>query len=157
MNRILSFFLTTLLLCTFSACSGKKPLEPAGLQGKNIISVLNDITRAYEKKELEAFMSNVSDGYKNREDLAQALSAVFTKYDSIRFNVQHAKMLILTQENGQTKASCNWDAEWLAPGGTSQKSGGRVTFVFDAKKFKLNAIEGKNPFIPAEGQGSAKR
>jgi hypothetical protein len=150
MNRLLSFLLATMLMFSASACSGKKPLESAGLQGKNIISVLNDITRAYEKKDLDAFLSNVSDEYKDRDSLATSLATVFAKYDSIRFNIQHTKMVIMAQESGKSKTSCNWDAEWVAPGGTSQKSGGRVTLVFDSKKFKLLAIEGKNPFIPTE-------
>jgi hypothetical protein len=153
MNRALSLVVMATLLFTIFACSGKKPLESAGIQGKSILTILKDMGQSYAKKDLDSFLSDVSDDYKNREELSKSLAAVFAKYESIRFNIQYTKLFVVAKEGGQTKTSFNWDAEWLAPGGTSQKSGGRVTFVFDPKKFKLVAIDGKNPFIPVENAG----
>jgi hypothetical protein len=94
----------------------------------------------------------VSDGFRDREAFAKSLNAVFAKYDTIRFNIQYTKMLIMIEEKGQIRTAFNWDAEWLAAGGALQKNGGRVTFVFDPGNFKLLSIDGKNPFVPAEKQ-----
>ena len=150
MKRILSFFLVMICLHTVSACSSKKPLDPSAIKSKNVLSVLKDMTGFYEKKNLESFMSTVAEGYPKREMFSRSLTEVFSKYTAIHFNVQYSKILIMIQDRGWIKVSCNWDAKWLAPGGTSQKSGGRVTFAFDQGNFKLVAIEGKNPFIPME-------
>ena len=57
-------------------------------------------------------------------------------------------MLIMIEEKGAIKTTFNWDGEWLAAGGTTQKNGGRVTLVFEPGSFKLLSIDGKNPFVP---------
>ena len=153
MNRTLFLLVITSLLFFSAACSGKKPLEPAAIQGKNILSVLKDMSRFYEQKKLDSFMSDVSTNYGDREAFSNSLAAIFARYETIHFTVQYTKMLITVKEEGQTKVSFNWDAEWLAPGGASHKNGGRVTLVFDPGSFKLVAIDGKNPFIPVESTG----
>jgi len=150
MNRTLSAIIVTALLFTMAACSEKKAPEPAALQGKNILSVLKAMGQSYEKKNLNAFMSDVSDRYPDRGPFSKSIAAIFAKYETIHFNIQYTKMLVMAKEGGQIKATFTWDAEWLAAKGTAQKNGGRVTLVFDPGSFKLVAIEGKSPFIPAE-------
>jgi hypothetical protein len=150
MNRALSLFILTVFLLTAAACGEKKITGPSAIKSKNILSVLRDLSQAYEKKNLDAFMSNVADGYPERGTFSSTLAALFMNYEAIHFNIQYSKIFILVQDRGQIKVSCNWDAEWLAPKGTSQKSGGRVTFAFDPGNFKLVSIDGKNPFIPVE-------
>jgi hypothetical protein len=152
MSRMLSFLTILSLLLTSTACSAKKPLEPSALKSKNVLSVLKEMSASYEKKDLSAFLSDVSDGFRERETFAKSLTAVFAKYEAIHFNIQYTKMLIMIEEKGQIRAAFNWDAEWLAAGGAMQKNGGRVTFVFDPGNFKLLAIDGKNPFVPVEKQ-----
>ena len=150
MSRMLSFLTILSLLLTSTACSAKKPLEPSALKSKNVLSVLKEMSASYEKKDLSAFLSDVSDGFRERETFAKSLTAVFAKYETIRFNIQYTKMLIMIEEKGQIRAAFNWDAEWLAAGGAMQKNGGRVTFAFDPGSFKLQSIDGKNPFVPVE-------
>lgn len=160
MSRALSLFVLAAFLFTAAACSEKKTPDPAAIQGKNILSVLKSMSRSYEQKNLNSFMSDVTSRYPDREAFSKSLTTVFAKYSTIHFNIQYAKMLIMAKEEkqrGQIRASFNWDAEWLGTQGISQKNGGRVTLVFDAGSFKLVGIEGKNPFIPVEGQGNVKR
>ena len=152
MSRTLSLLVIAALLLTASACSSKKPPELSAIRSKNVLSALREMSASYEKKDLSAFMSDVSVGFRDREAFAKSLTAVFAKYETIRFNIQYTKMLIMIEEKGPIRATFNWDAEWLAAGGTTQKNGGRVTLVFDPGSFKLQSIDGKNPFVPAEKQ-----
>jgi len=148
MNRIASLLTVTLLLFTTAACSGKKPPTQVAVKSGSVISTLRDLSHMFEKKNLPGFMNSVSDNYKDRQALSAALEPVFAKYESVRFTVQYTKMLIMIDEKGMTKAAFNWDSEWQTAGGSVQKNGGRVTFVFDPKDSKLVSIDGKNPFIP---------
>jgi hypothetical protein len=136
------------LLCTTSACSAKKPPEQTAIKSKNSLTALRDIDKAYEKKDLSSFMDNVAPGFQDREALSKSLAGVFLKNETIRFNIQYTKMLIVVEEKGPIKVTFNWDGEWLAVGGTAQKNGGRVTLIFDPGSFKLMSIDGKNPFVP---------
>ncbi len=148
MYRALSLLVTTALLLTLTACSEKKTPDPAAIQGKNILSILRAMSRSYEQKDLKSFMSDVTNRYPDREEFSKSLATVFSKYETIHFNIQYSKMLITVKEKTQIRASFNWDAEWLGTRGISQKNGGRVTLVFDAGSFKLIGMDGKNPFIP---------
>ncbi len=150
MIRLLSSFLMLTLLLTATACSEKKTWERSALQSRNVLSVLRDMTHAYEIKNRDSFLSNVADEYAGRDNLSQVLAAVFTKYEVIHLNIQYTKMLIMIQDKGRIKVSANWDADWTTSTGITQKSGGHATFFFSPDSFKLTAIEGKNPFIPAE-------
>lgn len=156
MNRILSLLVLTALLFTASACSGKKPPEQTAVRSKNVLTVLRDMNRSYENKDLSAFMANVSPNYQARDTLSRSLATVFSKYESIHFNIQYSRMLIMIDEKGLAKASFNWDAEWLAIGGTTQKNGARVTLVFEAGTFKLLSIDGMNPFVPQPAEMPGK-
>ena len=148
MKRLFALLFIAALLFAASACSEKKPPEPAAIKGKNVLSALRDMQSAYEKKDLSAFMDNVAPGYQDREAFSRSLAAVFLKNETIHFNIQYTKMVIMLEERGAIKTTFNWDGEWLAVGGTTQKNGGRVTLVFDPGSFKLMSIDGKNPFVP---------
>ena len=156
MNRIASCFAVIILLITASACSAKKPIEQTAYKSKTILSVLRDMDKYYEKKDLDSFLSDVSASYDKREAFAKSLAAVFSKYETIHFNIQYAKMIILIDQASKMRATFTWDAEWTGAGGTSVKDGGRVTLVFEPGDFKLLSIEGKNPFLaqPGETPGS---
>lgn len=148
MKQLVTFLTIAALLFTSYACSGKKPPEQSAIKGKNVISALKDISAAYEKKDLSSFMDNVAPDYQDREAFSRSLTEVFSKNETIRFNIQYAKMLIMVEEKGPIKATFNWDGEWLAVAGTTQKNGGRVTLVFEPGSFKVMSIDGKNPFVP---------
>ena len=148
MNRLFALLAITALFFTTSACSEKKPPEPAAIKSKNVLSALRDMRSAYEKKDLSSFMDNVAPGYQDREAFSRSLEAVFLKNETIHFNIQYTKMLIMVQEKGPIKTTFNWDGEWLAVGAPIQKNGGRITLVFDPGSFKLMSIDGKNPFVP---------
>lgn len=147
MKRTLTLLVMTALLFTAVACSEKKPPDAAAIQGKNILSMLKAMSRSYEQRNLNSFMSDVTNRYPDREEFSKALTAVFAKYEAIHFNIQYTKMLIMVKEREPIRVSFNWDAEFTTRG-ISQKYGGRVTLVFDAGSFKLVAIDGENPFIP---------
>ncbi len=134
------------------ACSAKTPPTQAAMQGEGVISTLKALSSAYENKDLDSFMGAISDNFKDREALSASISAVFRKHEAVHFNIQYKKMLILIEDRGAVKAAFNWDAEWRKAGGAAQKDGGRITFVFEPKNNRLLSIEGKNPFVPVEGQ-----
>ncbi len=156
MNRLLSFLMVIILLLTASACSGKKPPEQIAVKSRNILSVLREMSKSYEQKKLDAFLSDVSNAYGDRESFAKSLTAVFSKYETIHFNIQYAKMIIMIEEKGRIKATFTWDGEWTAAGGTIVKDGGRVTLVFEPDNVKLASIEGKNPFLAQPGETPGK-
>jgi hypothetical protein len=148
MKRLLFLLAISTLLFATSACSGKKLPDQSAVKGKNILAVLKNMQSAYEKKDLSSFLDNVAPGYQDREAFSKSLADVFSKNETIRFNIQYAKMLITIKEKGPITVACNWDGEWTAVGGTTQKNGGRVTLVFDPGSSKLMSIEGKDPFVP---------
>ena len=156
MNRIFSFVIITAILLTASACSTKKLPDQTAYKSKTVLSALRDMDKYYEAKDLDAFLSDVSKSYPDRDRFAKNLATVFSKYETIHFNIQYAKMIIMIEETSRMKATFTWDAEWLAAGGTSVKDGGRVTLVFEPGDFKLLSIDGKNPFLakPGETPGS---
>ena len=148
MNRIVSLLALTALLFVAPACSAKKTPDQSAVKGRNILAVLKDMRSAYEKKDLSSFMDNVAPGYQDRDALSKSLADVFLKNETIHFNIQYTKMLITVEEKGSIKTAFNWDGEWIAGGGTTQKNGGRVTLVFGPGSSKLMSIEGKDPFVP---------
>jgi hypothetical protein len=148
MKRSLSLLIISALLFTSFACSGKKPPAQASIKGKSVLSTLREISTAYEEKDLSSFMDNVAPDYQDRPAFSRSLADVFSKNTTIRFNIQYTKMIIMIEKKGPIKATFNWDGEWLAVKGTTQKNGGRVTLVFEPGSFKVMSIDGKDPFIP---------
>jgi len=157
MNRILALIAVFTLLIVFPACSGKKPPEQAAVKSKSVLSVLRGMNKAYEQKDLDAFLSDVSASYPGRASFEKSLAEVFAKYETVHFTIQYAKMLILIEEKGQARTTFTWDAEWLTKGGGTLKDGGRVTLVFEPGGFKLVSIDGKNPFLAQPGETPGKQ
>jgi hypothetical protein len=145
------------MLVTFPACSGKKPPEQAAVKSKNVLSVLRGMNKAYEQKDLDAFMSDVSASFPDQAAFAKSLTGVFAKYETVHFNIQYARMLILIEDKGPIRTTFTWDAEWLSSKGGALKDGGRVTLVFDSGSFKLISIDGKNPFLAQPGETPGKQ
>jgi hypothetical protein len=156
MKQLFALVAIAALLLTTSSCSTKKPPDRSAVQGRNVLSALRDIRSAYEKKDVSSFMDVVAPDYQEREALSRSLADVFSQNKTIHFNIQYTKMLITVQEKGPIKATFNWDGEWIAVGGTTQKNGGRVTLVFEPGSFKLMSIEGKDPFIPQPAEMPVK-
>jgi len=151
MKRILSLLTLSAFLFIVS-CGAEKQPAPAAIESKNVLAELRDIRRAYERKDRADFMKEVADSYKDRQALSTSVEGVFSKFESVKFNVQYAKMVIMIEEKGVIRATFNWDGEWQAKGDLVQKDGGRVTMVFEPGSFKLMSIEGKNPFVPQAGE-----
>lgn len=152
MNRVLALFAVFAVLVVFPACSGKKTPEQAAVKSKNVLSVLRGMNKAYEQRDLDAFMSDVSAEFPGRAAFAKSLTEVFSKYETVHFNIQYAKMLITIEEKGPIRTTFTWDGEWLTAGGSSVKDGGRVTLVFEPGGFKMSSIDGKNPFLAQPGE-----
>jgi ABC-type glutathione transport system ATPase component len=157
MNRIISLTIIFVMLIVFPACSGKKPLEQSAVRSKNVLAVLREMNASYEKKNLDAFLSDVSNDFTDRETFAKSLTSVFAKYDTVHFNVQYGKMVIMIGQKGEMKTTFTWNAEWLMAGGASVTDGGRVTLVFEPEHNKLVSIEGKNPFLAQPGETPGKQ
>ncbi|MFA5072892.1 MAG: hypothetical protein WC539_03210 [Nitrospirota bacterium] len=149
MNRIISLVLFIILLFCFTACGGKKQFDAAGLKAKNTLSVLSEMSKSYEKKSGD-FFSHISPTYRNRTAFVQTIQKIFDTYETIHFNIQQTKMLMVLQDKNRLAVTCNWAAEWIGAGGTSIKNDGRITFILDPNNFQIIAIEGKNPFIPQQ-------
>jgi hypothetical protein len=156
MKRLYTLLAIAVLLFTTSACSEKKPPEPEAVKSKNVLTVLRDIRAAYEKKDLSSFMNNVAPGYQGREALSKSLEAVFLQNETVRFNIQYTKMIIMVDEKVPIKVTFNWDGEWRAVGGAIQKNSGRVMLLFDPGSFKLMSINGKDPFVPQPSETPGK-
>ena len=152
MNRIFSFVIITAVLLTASACSTKKLPDQTAYKTKNILSVLRDMDKYYETKDLDAFLSDVSDAYPDRDGFAKALTAVFSKYETIHFNIQYARMIIMIEETRPNEGNLYLGRRMDAAGEASVKDGGRVTLVFEPGDFKLLSIDGKNPFLAQPGE-----
>ena len=152
MNRrrlLIILALAVFAVATLSACS-KKPPQIVAKQAGSSLETLRDMTAAYEKKDLGGFLDAFSVDFPDRDALSTAVSGVFKKYATIRFTVQYTKMLIVIDERGRVKLSFTWDGEWRTAGGRLVKDGGRVACALDPKGKRITAIEGRNPFVPAE-------
>jgi hypothetical protein len=145
-----------LLAAALLAGCAKEPLKQAGLQGESTIGAVRDLVASYERRDLDAFLDRVAPGYPDRDGLRKRVENVFGAFQTIAFKVQYQKAVITVQHKGNIKAVFTWEGEWRTGGGRVVKDGARVTLVFDAAAYKLVEIEGKNPFIPAEGTGSVK-
>jgi hypothetical protein len=157
MRRLVTLLLSMVFLMASFACSGKKLPEQAAVKSKSALTSLREMTQAYEKKDLAAFLSGISDQYHDRDAFAKSLTGVFAKYETIHFNIQYTRMIILIEQNGQIATTFTWDAEWQTAGGASVKDGARVTLVFEPKNNKLLSIEGKNPFLAQPGETPGKQ
>ena len=156
MSRILPILFIVTLLFTSSACSGKKQPEQSAVRSKNVLAALREMSAFYEKKNLDAFLSVVSNDFSDRTTFARSLTSVFAKYETIRFNIQYSKMIIMIGQKGEMKTTFTWNAEWLMAGASVQ-DGGRVTLVFEPEHNKLVSIEGKNPFLAQPGETPGKQ
>jgi len=157
MRRLVTLLFTIAFLMASFSCSSKKLPEQVAVKSKNILTSLREMSQAYEKKDLDTFLSGISDLYPDRDTFAKSLTGVFAKYESIHFNIQYTRMIILIEQNGQIAVTFSWDAEWQTAGGASVKDGARVTMIFEPKSNKLLSIEGKNPFLAQPGETPGKQ
>ena len=141
--------IVSLLSVLFASCASNPPKQ-AALQGESALAAVRELTKAYEKRDLEAFMDKVSINYPDRDGFQKSLQQIFSTYQTIRFSVQETRMLIMVQYQGSIKAVFTWEGEWQTSGGKIGKDGGRVTLVLDPGAYKLLAVEGKNPYLPVE-------
>ena len=139
-----------------SSCA-TAPLGKAGLQGEATLAAVRDLTSAYERRDLEAFMDKVSSAYPDREGLEKSVKKIFSTYQTIRFKLHFTKILVMVQEKGGIKATFTWEGEWRTTGGKIVKDGARVTLVFDPGTYKLLGIDGKNMFIPSDNPTPARQ
>jgi len=146
MKRLAVLF-TLSFLCI--ACASNPPKE-AALQGESALIEVRDLTRAYEKRDLDAFMDKVSSSYPGREGFQKSLQQVFSVYQTIRFTVQETRMLITVRYKSTIAVVFTWAGEWQTSGGRIVKDGGRITLALDPGTYKLVGIEGKNPYLPTE-------
>jgi hypothetical protein len=147
-----------MLILSFLASScAKAPLGKSGLQGEITLSAVRDLTGAYEKRDLDAFMDRVSPAYPGRDALQKSVGTVFATYRTIHFRIHYSKMLVTVQEKGNIKTTYTWEGEWQSAGGKIVKDGARVTLVLDPGSYKLVGIEGKNPFVLAENPSPVKQ
>lgn len=148
-RNALLVLIAVITLMAVASCASNPPKQ-AGLQGESALAAVRDLTKAYEKRDLEAFMNMVSASYPDREGFQKSLHQVFSTYQTIRFAVQETRMLVAIQYKGNLSTVFTWAGEWRTAGGKIVKDGSRVTLVFDPAAYKLLAIEGKNPYLPVE-------
>lgn len=148
MHKKKLLIITVLLGLTALSCGKKPPQQPA-IAGGSAAATLRAIVSAYEIKDISSFSEKIARDFPDREAFLRTVAAVFGKYDSIKFRVQHTKMLIMIEEAGGIRLTFTWDAEWRI-GERMTKDGGRVTFLFDPAGALLRSIEGKDPFAPDE-------
>ncbi len=132
-----------------ASCASTPPKE-AAVVGETILNLTRDLNKAYEKRDIEAFMDKVAASYPDRDKFRQAIEQVFAAYPTITFTVQETRMLVTIRYKGAIETVFTWAGEWQTAGGKILKDGGRVTLVLDPSTHKLTAIEGKNPYLPTE-------
>jgi len=157
MRRLAFPLFVILLLVVTPACTAKKPVEQSYWKSKNILSIVRDMTKSYEQKDLDAFLSHVSNTYTDRNVFEKSLAGVFAKYETIHFTIQYTKMIVVLEEKGRIRTTFTWNAEWMAANGNALKDGSRVTLVFEPGDFKLLAVEGKNPYLALPGATPGKQ
>jgi hypothetical protein len=157
MNRIgppaVILFAVALLL---SAC-GKSPLGPAGVQGENSVTTVRDLTSAYERRDIDAFMEKVSPKFPDRPSFQRSIEKVLAAYQKIHFKPLFNRSLITVPFKDGIKVTFTWEGDWKTTGGKVVKDGAQVTLVLETGTYKLIGIEGKNPFIPTEGPSPSRQ
>jgi hypothetical protein len=118
---------------------------------------VRDLTGAYERRNLEAFMDKVAPAYPEREKFQTSVDKIFSAYQTIRFKLHYTKILVMVQDKGNIKATFTWEGEWQSSGGKIVKDGARVTLVFDPGTYKLLGIDGKNMFLPSDSPAPARQ
>ena len=156
MQRLFAI-LSALIIVILTASCGKAPLGKVGLQGESVLSAVRDLTSAYERRDLDAFMDKVATAYPDREGFQRAVEKIFSTYQTIRFKLHYNKMLVVIQDKGNIKATFTWEGEWKTSGGRIVKDGARVTLVFDPGSYKLRGMEGTNLFVPSESPAPARQ
>jgi len=130
MNRSFTTVIVLFLVMMLSACS-TVPLGKAGLQGERTLAAIRDLTGAYERRDLDAFMEKVAPAYPEREAFRTSVEKVFAAYQTIHFKLHFTKILVFVQDKGNIKATFTWEGEWRTTGGRIVKDGARVTLVLD--------------------------
>ncbi len=156
MNRIGTVTIILAAVLLFSAC-GKQPLGPAGIQGENSVQTVRDLTSAYERRDMDAFMEKVSPTFPDRAEFQRSIGKILSAYQKIHFKPLFGRSLITVPAKEGIKVTFTWEGDWQTTGGKVLKDGARVTLVLDAKTYKLSGIEGKNPFIPTEGPSPSRQ
>ena len=156
MKHSFSTIIVFILALMMSSCS-TVPLGKAGLQGEGTLGAIRDLTGAYERRDLDAFMEKVAPAYPEREAFQTSVEKVFTTYQTIDLKLHFTKILVMVQEKGNIKATFTWEGEWQTTGGKIVKDGARVTLVFDPGTYKLLGIDGKNMFIPSDAPAPARQ
>jgi hypothetical protein len=156
MKRLLTFLSVVCVLSVLSSC-GKAALGPVGLQGENVLASIRDLNKAYERRDLDAFMELVSPAYPDREGFRKAVENIFLSYQTIKQKVFTNRMQVYIQEKGNIKAVFTWEGEWQTKGGKIVKDGARSTLVLDKGVFKLMDVEGKNPYLLYENPVPARQ
>lgn len=154
-RNALHVLIAVITLMTIASCASNPPKQ-AALQGEGALTTVRDLKKAYEKRDIEAFMDLVATAYPGRDGFRRSVEKTFATYQSIQFTIQDTRMLVMVQYQGNVKTVFTWAAEWRTTGGKIVKDGGRVTLVHDPSSYKLLAIEGKNPYIPTESAMPAK-
>jgi hypothetical protein len=152
--RPIAVIMATALL--LSAC-GRASLTQAGIQGESSIATVRDLTSAYERRDIDAFMEKVSSAFPERAAFQQSIERIFAAYQTIRFKAIFNRSLVTVPTKGSIKMTFTWEGDWQTGGGKIVKDGARVTLLLDAGTYKLAGIEGKNPFIPTEGPSPSRQ
>ncbi len=155
MKRSFTAVIVFLLALLISSC-GTVPLGKAGLQGESTLAAVRDLTSAYERRDLDAFMEKVAPAYPERGAFRTSVEKIFSTYQTIRFKLHYTKILVMVQDKGNIKATFTWEGEWRTTGGKIVKDGARVTLVFDPGTYKLLGIDGKNLFLPSDNPAPAR-
>jgi hypothetical protein len=156
MHQTRSAIVVLALLLLLPAC-GRPALGPAGVQGEHSVATVRDLTSAYERRDIEAFMDKVAPAFPDREAFQRSVEKVMAEYQKIQFKAVFNRSLITVPFKGGIKVTFTWEGDWQSTTGKVLKDGARVTLVLEAGSFKLSAIEGKNPFVPTEGPSPSRQ
>jgi hypothetical protein len=156
MNRSFAAVFALVLALIIPSC-GKSPLGKAGLQGEGTLAAIRDLTGAYERRDLDAFLEKVAPAYPERDAFLTSVEKIFATYQTIQFKLHFTKILVMVQDKGNIKATFTWEGEWRTTGGRIVKDGARVTLVLDPGTYKLVGIDGKNMFLPSDAPAPARQ
>lgn len=129
--------------------TAKKENPPASVE-ESPEAVLMELSRAYQNKDMAAFMSRVSDTFSYRGELEEFLRRDFHDYDGIQLNFFIGK--VTDTPDGKT-VQADWQLRVLPTALSTpievRGSGLQFIFVYEGGKLKMKAMRGANPLFGA--------
>ncbi len=134
-----------LAMMVLSACSGAPKLSDDGRLVRDVNALVTDLGRAYERRDMAAFMEKVATQFPERAAFQRTTEAVVGRFDRIEmtFTVERVHL-----EGKTATVFLHWDGQWRAAAAAPLIRQGTARFVVATDQAPtLVAVSGDNPFV----------